>query len=120
MTVSDTSGLAPAMSVTQLFDALAIRVVGPKAWAEHIVIEWQFTDLGERYRMELSNGALIHLPTSRSRSCDAEITLTRAQLLRLLAGAGAEGVQVDRDAGALARLVSLTDQPEPDFAFVTP
>ena len=33
---------------------------------------------------------------------------------------GAEGVRVEGDTGALARLVSLTDRPEPDFAIGTP
>ena len=48
------------MTVTQLFDALAIRVDGPKAWSERFALAWDITDTGERYRMELSNGALVH------------------------------------------------------------
>ena len=39
-----------ALTVDQLFDSLAIRVNGPKAWDEHLTIDWVFTDLGHTYR----------------------------------------------------------------------
>jgi alkyl sulfatase BDS1-like metallo-beta-lactamase superfamily hydrolase len=119
-TISDTSGLAPAMTVTQLFDSVAIRIVGPKAWNERLAVEWHFTDSGERYRWELSNGALVHYPTTRTRPANATVRLTRGQLLGLLAGAAGDGVVVDGDAGVLARLMSLTDGPDHDFPVVTP
>ena len=34
------AGLAPAMTVTQIFDTIAIRIDGPKAWDEQLSIEW--------------------------------------------------------------------------------
>ena len=60
----NSAGLAPALSITQLFDSIAIRINGPKAWAETLSIDWHITDVDERYFMELSNGALIHYPTN--------------------------------------------------------
>jgi alkyl sulfatase BDS1-like metallo-beta-lactamase superfamily hydrolase len=65
------AGMAAALTVEQLFDSVAIRVNGPKAWSETVTIDWNFTDLGERYRMSLANGVLVHysrppLPASRS------------------------------------------------------
>jgi alkyl sulfatase BDS1-like metallo-beta-lactamase superfamily hydrolase len=54
------AGMAAALTVEQLFDSVAIRVNGPKAWSETMTIDWHFTDLGERYRMSLSNGVLVH------------------------------------------------------------
>ena len=48
------AGMAAALTVEQLFDSVAIRVNGPKAWSEHLTIDWHRTDLGERYRMTLS------------------------------------------------------------------
>ena len=59
------AGLAPALSIIQLFDSIAIRVDGPGAWNERLSISWHFTDVHENYRMELSNGALVHYPTRR-------------------------------------------------------
>ena len=54
--------MAAALTVEQLFDSIAIRVNGPKAWSESMTIDWHVTDLGERYRMSLSNGVLVHYP----------------------------------------------------------
>ena len=48
-----------ALSVEQLFDSIAIRIDGPRAWDEHLAIDWRFTDLGHTYRTELSNGVLV-------------------------------------------------------------
>ena len=59
-TALNSAGLAPALTVTQLFDSIAIRIVGPKAWDGRLTIAWHVTDLDEHYHMELSNGALIH------------------------------------------------------------
>jgi Alkyl sulfatase C-terminal len=47
--------------------------------------------------MELSNGVLIHYPTTRAEPADLTVTLTRPQLLAMLGGAGTNGVQFDGD-----------------------
>ena len=70
--------------------------------------------------MELSNGALIHYPTSQEDPADLVVTLIRPQLLALLVGAGASGIHFDGDVTILATIVSLTDEPDPVFAIVTP
>jgi alkyl sulfatase BDS1-like metallo-beta-lactamase superfamily hydrolase len=118
--ITASAGLAPAMTITQLFDALAIRVVGPKAWSERFALNWEITDTGERYRMELSNGALVHHPTRLDRAADLSISLTRQQLLGLLAGAGHDGVAMTGDTNLLPKLLSMLDDPDPDFPVVTP
>ena len=114
------AGLAPALTVTQLFDSVAIRLDGSKAWSEHLSVGWHFTDTHENYRMELSNGALIHFPTTGNEAADLTVTLTRPQLVRLLATGQPDGAALSGDAGVLQRLMSLTDDPDPDFAVVTP
>jgi alkyl sulfatase BDS1-like metallo-beta-lactamase superfamily hydrolase len=116
----DSAGLAPAMTITQLFDSVAIRVNGPKACSEHLSIGWHFTDAHENYRMELSNGALFHHPTTENQAADLTVTLTRPQLLGLLATGKPDGAALSGDASVLQRLMSLTDNPDPDFAVVTP
>ena len=40
------AGMAPALTVTQLFDSIAIRINGPKAWNEHLRINWKVTGDG--------------------------------------------------------------------------
>jgi alkyl sulfatase BDS1-like metallo-beta-lactamase superfamily hydrolase len=114
------AGLAPALTITQLFDSIAIRINGPKAWSERLSVGWHFTDAHENYRMELSHGALIHYPTTGNRPADLTVTLTKPQLLRLLATAEADGIDMSGDPAVLGRLMSLIDNPDPDFAIVTP
>jgi alkyl sulfatase BDS1-like metallo-beta-lactamase superfamily hydrolase len=118
-TYTDPAGLAPALTTTQLFDSVAIRINGPKAWNETLAINWRLTDENRHYRMELSNGALIHHPTDATANADVSIALTRSQLVGLLAGK-TDGVAIDGDAGVLTRLIGLLDEPDPTFAIVTP
>ena len=114
------AGMAAALTVTQLFDSPAIRIDGPRSWDTTASIRWRFTDTGEIYRLELSNGALIHFPTTRTDPVDLVITLTRADLLAMLAGAGTEGIQLDGDPKPFNAIMALTEQPDPAFPIVTP
>ncbi|MFB4320247.1 alkyl/aryl-sulfatase [Actinomadura sp. 21ATH] len=119
--MSISGGMAAGLSVEQVFDSMAIRVNGPKAWDEHLTIDWKFTDTGDRYRMTLSNGALVHRRVGGDDG-DAELTLTltRPALFGLLDGKGTEGVGSSGDAAVLRRLLAVMDAPEPDFPIVTP
>ena len=114
------AGMAAALTITQLFDSLAIRIDGKRAWDTTASIRWHFTDTEETYRMELSNGVLSHHPTTRKQPADLVVTLTKPQLLGMLAGAGADGVQFDGDPKTFATIAALTDEPDPSFSIVTP
>ena len=59
MTVGSAS-LVSALTVEQLLDAIAIRINGPVAWDERLIIDWHFTDLGQTHRASLANGVLTH------------------------------------------------------------
>lgn len=48
------------------------------------------------------------------------ITLTRPQLLAMLAGADRDGVQLDGDPKVFSTIAGPTDQPDPNFPIVTP
>ena len=113
-------GLAGALTIEQLFDSIAIRIDGPKAWSEQITIDWQFTDLAETYRMTLSNGVLTHYPSPPPGKVDLTLTLTKPLLLAMLAGAGMEGVDHAGDLGTIQRVLSVLDTPDVNFAIVTP
>ena len=109
--------MAAVLTITQLFDSVAIRIDGKRAWDTAASIRWHFTDTGETH---LSNGALIRYPTTRTDPADLVITLTRPQLLAILGGAGTDGVQFDGDPKTVTTIAALTDQPDPAFAIVTP
>ena len=113
-------GLLSVLTVTQLFDTLAIRVVGPRAWNEDIAINWVITDTRELYRLELSHGALIHFPVTKPRAADLSVRITRARLAQGVAGGSFSGVDMTGDASVLQRLFTLLDSPDPDFPVVTP
>ena len=58
-------------------------------------------------------------PTSKA-AADLTLTLTKAQLLGLLAGRGLDGIQVSGDPAVLTALLGLLDTPDPAFPIVTP
>jgi alkyl sulfatase BDS1-like metallo-beta-lactamase superfamily hydrolase len=89
-------------------------------WDTTVSVRWHFADTSETYRMELSNGALVHYPTSREDPADLVVTLTRPQLFAMLGGAGTDGVQFDGDPKIFATIAALTDDPDPVFGIVTP
>lgn len=114
------AGMAPAMTTTQLFDSIAIRINGPKAWGTALTITWDLTDVSEKYHMELSNGALIHFRTDTPPAADLTITLTRPQLLQLLFTRNTDGINFAGDPAVLSSLLALTDEADPSFPVVTP
>jgi len=117
------AGMAVALTVEQILDSLAIRVVGPKASSVQLSIDLTVTDVGETHHLTLSNGALIHYPTTDSATTppsDLALTLSKGQLLGLLAGHGLDGIDVVGDPGTLQRLLGVLDSPDPSFAIVTP
>jgi alkyl sulfatase BDS1-like metallo-beta-lactamase superfamily hydrolase len=112
--------LAMALSVDQVFDSLAIRVNGPKAWDNTLTIDWHFTDLGQNVRLRLHNGVLIQTKPTPDEAPDLAVTLTKPQLLALIGRNSTDGVQLDGDSSALATLVGVLDSPDPNFPIVTP
>ncbi len=46
--------------------------------------------------------------------------MTKHRLPQLLASARPDGIDLSGDPGVLGRLMALIDDPDPDFAIVTP
>jgi alkyl sulfatase BDS1-like metallo-beta-lactamase superfamily hydrolase len=107
-----------ALSPEQIFDAIAIRVDGPRAWDERLSIGIVLSDTGSSYRLDLRNGVLVQRQMS-AESADVTLRTTAAALPALLAG-DTSGATIDGDASALARLMAVLEAPDPDFAIVTP
>ncbi len=114
------AGMAGALSVEQIFDTLAIRVDAPNAWHETITVDWDFTDSGQRWRTTLRNGVLLPQQDPPAGQPELTLTLTKPQLLGLVAGKGLESVTYEGDPDSLKRLLSHLDEPDRDFAIVTP
>ncbi|MBU6215566.1 MAG: MBL fold metallo-hydrolase [Acidobacteria bacterium] len=121
---------AAALSPSQIFDAIAVRIDGPRAWEQHLRIGWRFTEPEESHVMELRNGVLVHHPVDELdgvADLQVSLTLDRATLLGMitqqldLAAALGDGrLVVDGDATAVLTLVGLADEVDPSFPIVTP
>ena len=75
------------LTAEQLFDALAIRVDGPRCWNEHITLDVDLTDIGIRYRLTLHNGVLIYTTVAQTTAADAVLHLPTAALPAVATGA---------------------------------
>ena len=74
------NSLINALSNALLFDALAVRLNAPKAGDQKFAIGWNFTDSGEHWLMELSNGALSCLQTDAKPQADVSLAMARRTL----------------------------------------
>lgn len=113
------------LSLEQLLDSLAIRLDGPRAWDERIVINWTVGE--ETCVTRLENGVLSHLLDRHVDAPDASLAISRDALNRILLGSASPAdlvasgeLHVGGDASKLVTLLGLFDAPDPDFAIVTP
>jgi len=116
-----------AMSLDLFFDYLGVRLDGEKAEGKRIVVNWVFSDLGERYALTLENCALTYLAGRGSARADATVTLERSVLDRLvlrettLAEAMERGLaRVDGDRAKVVELFGLLDDFTLMFEVVEP
>ena len=92
--------LIGALTVPQVFDTLAVRIDGPRAWNEHLVLSWVITDVGATYVTELRNGTLNHRTVDAPAPATTTFTLTRPALIGLVdhhPGLGSRRRRSDRD-----------------------
>jgi alkyl sulfatase BDS1-like metallo-beta-lactamase superfamily hydrolase len=119
--------LLAALSVEQTLSAVAIRIDGPKAWGEHLVLSFVISDLDETYVFELRNGTANHRATAAPAVGSTTLTLGRRTLIGLMTGrvdfptALADGtITIDGDPADLGRLVAVLAPVDRDFPIVTP
>ena len=119
-------GLVAALSSELVFDALAVRLIAPRADGLAFCMHWHFTDRAEHWRVDLVNGALHALPvTEAPTAVDVSLTLARSTLDELLAGrlqpaeAVADGrLQLAGQRALLAQFFGLLDRFSPSFPVV--
>ncbi|MEV0585494.1 alkyl sulfatase dimerization domain-containing protein [Nonomuraea sp. NPDC050310] len=118
----DTAGpdLVGALTIGQIFDSIAVKVNGPRAWHEQATVDWTFTDLDESYRMRLSNGVLWHTTSQSGPPADLTVTLTKPQLFQVLGSGKLDGVAHEGDATVIGKILSLLEAPDRQFPIVTP
>ena len=116
-----------ALTLDMFFNYMAVRLNGPQAAERQLVLNFDFQDTNEAYLVSASNGVLHHKLGSYSPDADATVRLTRDGLIAMMllgepvAVLVENGViEIEGDAGALEKLISLLDNFEFWFNIVTP
>jgi alkyl sulfatase BDS1-like metallo-beta-lactamase superfamily hydrolase len=116
-----------SVAVDLLFDFLAVRLNADLAEGKAMVINWTFTDTGDKFIVNLENSALTHLSGKLAAKADAGITLTRETLDSLLLrqktfpdAVAAGEIKVEGDPGKLGELMGMLDEFALGFPIVEP
>lgn len=113
--------------VESFLAAMAARLNAEKAEGEEMIVNLNFTDIGESYVLELKNSVLRHY--ARDPRPDANVTLnvTHELFLKMLTGkAGlkdtlfSDDLSIDGSRLDLLSFFRLLDKPTGTFAIVTP
>jgi alkyl sulfatase BDS1-like metallo-beta-lactamase superfamily hydrolase len=113
--------------VSRFFDSMATRLDGPEAEGVDLSVIIEFTDLGERYRLNIERAVLHHRPAAPDSQADATLRLTHGLFVQMLIGkAGlketlfSDDLEVEGSVLDLVRFFSLFEKPEGRFNIVTP
>jgi alkyl sulfatase BDS1-like metallo-beta-lactamase superfamily hydrolase len=116
-----------ALRTEQLWDVLGVRLNGPKAEGNHIVLNWAFTDTNENYVLTLENCALTYIAGSQSPKADAGFTLPRSLLDAVIAkqmtfpeAMAAGKIKFTGNPTKLAEMMALMDEFPRMFEIVEP
>src|SRR5579871_1910842 len=116
-----------ALRTEQLWDLLGIRLNGPKAEGKHIVLNWNFTDTGETFVLNLENSALTYLAGAQTETADASFALARTTLDEVIAkqtsfpeAIAAGKITFNGNAMRLGELMELMDEFPRMFEIVEP
>ncbi len=119
--------VASSMPTSLFFDALAVRLDGPAAEGESMVLNFEFTDIGESHVVVVENAVLHHYQEPARDGADATLRLSRAAWNSLATRSAkiqdlvlAGEIGLDGNPLTLARFFGLLDQPEPTFEIVRP
>lgn len=125
--LANAGGILPSMSVSMLFDSMAVRVNGPRAAEQSLAVNWDFTDTKEQYLLRVENGVLSYTPGKQGDDADATMRLKRTALNDLILGKrpldqllSSGDLSIEGNAEALMGLFGLLDNADPAFNIVTP
>ncbi|MBD7958096.1 MBL fold metallo-hydrolase [Microbacterium sp. Sa4CUA7] len=105
----------------QLFDAVAIRIDGPKAWDLDLAMDVTLTDLGRSFHVTVRNGVLVYVEKQADAGTPLHLVLSKPRLIRLAGGdLDSEGIEATGDMSVLSRLLGVLDQGDPAFEIIVP
>ncbi len=122
-TTTTSLSLLGQLTAEQIFDSLALRVDGPRAWDLDITIDITFADQSVNYRLTLRNGVLVYRRVAAD-PATAAVTVDVDSKLRLLTVAMGDfdspGLRISGDQAVLQSFLGVLDQADPSFNIVTP
>jgi alkyl sulfatase BDS1-like metallo-beta-lactamase superfamily hydrolase len=120
-------GLLLAMTIEQVFDSLAVRMKSEELDGVSIAVNWDFTDVGEKWILGISNRTLFYTPGRHDDDAAATVTLKRTTFLDVVTQAttfvdqiGAGNIVIDGDAPALLSIFGHLDMFTGAFPLVEP
>lgn len=116
-----------AIPLDLFFTAMATRLDPAAAGDARWRFNFNFTDVGETHVVEVANGVMRHYQRDPHPDADASVAVTRAFWMRLIQQeAGLVDMitstefAVEGDRASLLRFFAALEQPDPEFAIVTP
>ena len=120
-------GLLLAMTIQQVFDTLAVRMKSEELNGVALATNWEFTDIGEKWILGISNRTLYSTPGRHSETAVVTVITTRATLLNVITQSSTfmqeletGSITLDGDATALLTILGNLDQFQTNFAIVEP
>ncbi|MCX7982354.1 MAG: MBL fold metallo-hydrolase [Syntrophales bacterium] len=116
-----------ALSLHHIFEAMAIRLNGPRAAGKKMKINWVLTDTGEKVALVLENGVLHHYPGKIEEDAECTLKMTRDIFDRLIAGETTPALQFllgriswDGKLRKFWEFMDLFDEFNPSFSLMIP
>lgn len=109
-------GLVQALTIEQAFEAIRVRLKSENVGGQHVLINWHFTDVDERWILGLQNRALHTIGGRHDANAAATVTLTKSGFLSIIGGGATflesvtrGEITIEGDAAALVAVYSNLD-----------
>lgn len=111
-----------AMSMSQLFDYISVRVNGEKVKGEDYQMNLIVSDTGEKVLVQVRNDVLVYFVNETSSTADVSVEMPRQTLEQLAADPSLPlaDVKTTGDAAVFDRFVLMLDVFDPDFNIILP
>ena len=113
--------------IPNLFDAMAVRLNGPKAEGKEMNINILFTDINESYVLTLKNSVLHHKKSPPYYKANVSLNVTHDLFVRLLTGKASiretvfsDKLSINGSRIDLIKFFMLLDKPATNFNIVEP
>jgi alkyl sulfatase BDS1-like metallo-beta-lactamase superfamily hydrolase len=127
LSLSKARELLKRMPPERFFDTISVRLNGPEAEGKQMVINVNFTDLGENHVLSLKNSVLHHKPAALDPDADVTLEITYDLFIRILiAEAGlretifSDDLKVSGSRMDLLRFLMLLEKPDNNFNLIEP